>query len=393
MHSVVDRVVANSQDDGITIYWPDGSEAFFHHFWLRDCCYCEACGDPRTGKRLLLPSDVPLDIKPRRVDLNDDGTLLIVWDADEHASRYAVSWLHEHRYTPTARAERIHRPTTWSSRLSTNLPTVLYEDVSSDELANLDLLRKLRDYGFVIVRDGPREPNAVTILGNLIGDLEEATYGTVVDITPLSEPVTLADTMIAQAPHTDEGFRYSPPGIIVFYCQRPAAHGGDTILVDGFHLGNRLRQDSPAAFELLASQPQSFARSVEKDGIDLRSRATVFVVDEFGEMAGIRFSARSTAPLDVSADKIRVLHAAKRQLSSLFLSDDNQLIIRFAPGDAVLFDNHRVMHGRTAFADPNRFIKQCNVRREQFHERLRATARRLGFTDEANQILSAGAIG
>ena len=72
------------------------------------------------------------------------------------------------------------------------------------------------------------------------------------------------------------------------------------------------------------------------------------------------------------------------------LSPSNQIEIALKAGDSVLVDNHRVLHARTAFSDTDRFVQICNVSREDFHNRLRLLARKLGHVDEANQILSAG---
>ena len=53
-----------------------------------------------------------------------------------------------------------------------------------------------------------------------------------------------------------------------------------------------------------------------------------------------------------------------------------------ASGEGILIDNHRVLHGRTAF-DPasGRHIRLCHVPREEFHGRLRELARRLDPPD------------
>ena len=75
-------------DNGIEITWSDGFKSFFHSIWLRDCCYCEHCGDTYSSKRYIVPSDIPLDIKPNSVAVDADGNLSIAWQPDNHASQY-----------------------------------------------------------------------------------------------------------------------------------------------------------------------------------------------------------------------------------------------------------------------------------------------------------------
>ena len=62
-------------------------------------------------------------------------------------------------------------------------------------------------------------------------------------------------------------------------------------------------------------------------------------------------------------------------------------------GDTVFFDNRRVMHARRAFADPARHLRICNLSRDDFHQRPRLAAARLGFDAGARQVLPAGVSG
>ena len=64
-----------------------------------------------------------------------------------------------------------------------------------------------------------------------------------------------------------------------------------------------------------------------------------------------------------------------------------------APGDLLVIDNHRVLHGREAFdaAAGERHIQCCNVERDDFHNNYRRLAKRLGVGDWGKR-LSAGVI-
>ena len=67
-----------------------------------------------------------------------------------------------------------------------------------------------------------------------------------------------------------------------------------------------------------------------------------------------------------------------------------QLRYLMRPGDLHIFDNQRVLHGRTAF-DPEagpRHLQQCSVNRDEFHNCLRLLARDLG--DPSQELTMAG---
>ncbi len=63
-----DRVIALDDDAaGLTLHWGDGREQRFTPRDLRISCRCANCRDEVTGKRLLEPDTVPLDIRVTRI--------------------------------------------------------------------------------------------------------------------------------------------------------------------------------------------------------------------------------------------------------------------------------------------------------------------------------------
>ena len=60
----------------LTVDWNDGRVSRFHHIWLRDNCTCGECGTTETGDRYLELRDIPEDVSPQQVGV-DDGVLAI----------------------------------------------------------------------------------------------------------------------------------------------------------------------------------------------------------------------------------------------------------------------------------------------------------------------------
>ena len=375
----------------LRIRWADGHESVFHYIWLRDCCYCATCGDSYSSKRYLVPHEIPPASSPNAVELSPEGGVTILWDPDNHRSHYAAAWLRRHCYSDAARAQRRHHPRPWDAAAAASLPPVHYEAVRDSDSARLDLLRRLRDHGFALLLDGPQTADGITQIAGLVGTLEQATYDQVFDIRPESAPQLMGNLNRAVPPHNDEPFRFTPPGIATLQCLTPADEGGESLLVDGFHVAALLRAQDPEAFDLLARIPQGYHRFHEGQ-VDLRVRSRVIRLDEEGEVIGFRFHTRSLAPLDVPGELVEPLYAANQALCRLLSDPANQFRRRLAPGEALLFDNHRVLHAREAFGG-NRHMRLCNVSREEFHQTLRLLARRLGHREEADARLAAGATG
>ncbi len=384
------QVTAIQEKDGVTLTLPDGTSRFFHYVWLRMCCRCDVCGHGYEGTLTLQPCDVPLDIQPVKVRCSD-GKLDIAWSTDRHESQYDVPWLFRNAYAKEDREYRKHRPTLWNREIFNTVPAVDYQAVREDNEHYMTLLRSLRDYGFVIVRDGPQDIGSGETMAGLLGEIAESTYGRLFDLNPSSNNVTFGNTMNTVPPHTDEAYLHSPPGINVLHCLRPANKAGESVLVDGFHLAEQLRLHDPQHFEVLTTIPQSYHRIVQDLGIYHNIRGTVIKLDSDDDVVGFRYHTRTAAPLDVPTEDVIRVHAANAELSRRMLEDDNQACFKLQSGEAVFFDNHRVMHARKAFSDPHRHMQISAVSRAQFHRKLRMTAYKLGYRDEAEQLLASGA--
>jgi DUF971 family protein len=382
----------DQQDQGLTVTWLDGHQRFYHYVWLRSCCYCSQCGSTYLGTSTLQPCDVGLEIIPKNV-IGTDDAIDIVWADDLHESRYSASWLRENAYHKADRVRRKHQPVTWNSDISASPPTVEFSQARSSNEQLLDFLRKLRDYGFVIVRNGPYEVGSVETVAALISEIADSAYGKIFDLNPSKTALTFGNTMNFVPPHTDEAYLYSPPGVNILHCVHQAENGGESLLVDGFYLSNQMREHHPDHFETLTTIPQPYHRIVPDDGVYQRMCGQVIKVDNEGDVVGFRFHTRSAAPLDVPEGNVLQVHAANVELSRMMLQEESQACFKLESGDAVFFDNHRVMHARKAFDDPHRHMQIANVSRERFHLKLRVTAAELGHKDEANQILNAGVAG
>jgi len=170
---------------------------------------------------------------------------------------------------------------------------------------------------------------------------------------------------------------------------RPAEDGGDSVLVDGFSIGEQLRREDPDGFSLLATCSVPFHRRHDCS-IDQQARARLFVLDNLGQISGVRVHTRSAAPLDLPMELVEPYYNAYQRLCTLMLTRNNQIHFRLNAGDAVVFDNQRVLHARERYSDINGFLQICNVSRESFHERLRLLALKLGCNKEAHQVQISG---
>lgn len=364
----------------MVVEFSDGSLRSFHHQWLRHCCYCEACGNPADGIRFCTVISFDSDIAPNSVRA-ESGDLTITWP-DGHNSCYGADWLIHHDYSEEGRARRSSwKPTTWRSELADDFPSIEWAAASDGGSGQLKMYRLLSDFGIVRISGLGTNPTQTEALAGLAGPIHETTvYGRIYDVQ--AEPVAKlgAKTGMPQAPHIDDAFYYSQPGIDIFHCLVNTDEGGESIYVDGFAIAEALRVEAPEAYGLLTTVPVPHIRRHPGE-IDIRCRGPLISLDEFAQPCGIRYFDRALGPLDIAPEIVEPMYNAIRQYNTRMISDNFIAKIRVKPGEGVLIDNHRVMHGRTAF-DPSlgRHIRLCHVPRDEFHGRLRELSRRLDPT-------------
>jgi len=377
---------------GLELRWGDGHSSRFHHIWLRDSCGCALCKDPHSHQKLVSLRTIPRDVAPESAAVADDGMLEIVWAGDGHRSRYPAAWLRRHDYTRSERQRRRYRPATWDGSRHNDLPEMRYADLGErGGEGDLRLLELIRDHGFALVRETPTDPATTTDVATRIGHFKATHFGVGLgEIATVPDARNIAYTSAWIAPHTDNAFDHSPPGPSIFHCVvADQPEGGDSLLADGFRLAEVLRAEHPEAFAILSTLwLQQYALD---EGSEVRGEGPVFTLDPDGHVVGVRYCECTQAPLDVPEEMVEPAYDALRLMAEMV--EDPRFFIRFRlrPGDLLVYDNERVLHGRTAFGSQggHRMLRACYLDRESFHNRLRILGRRFGRPD-ADWVLPRG---
>jgi len=358
----------------LRVAWQSGSESRFPHIWLRDNCRCARCRDPRNGQRLFDVLDLPAEPHPLEAKL-EDGNVVIRWADENHESRYACGWLATHDLSPLARAQRRSSLRYWGAEIANCLPQADWPRVAVEPAEELRLLGDLAAFGFALLRKVPLEKGQVTTVGDRLGHVRVTNYGRLFDVVSLPNPNNLAFTAAALGVHTDNPYRDPTPGLQLLHCLEADAPGGETLLVDGFRGAEALRRRHPDDFDILARLPMSFHFADAQ--ADLRAASPMISIDFEGTVRAVHFNNRSMAPLDLPDSQIAGWYAAYRRFAALLREPEGELRIRLSPGDLLIMENNRALHGRTAF-DPNRgrrHLQGCYVDKDGVESRRRVLQR------------------
>ncbi len=374
-------------DNGlIRLDWSDSTSSIFHPIWLRDNCRCESCGDPAIGYRNLRLTSLDLDIMPHTLT-TDPEQLSVTWP-DDHRSIFSSAWLRVHTYEDSARAARAFKSTLWDQGFRDLPPRFEYAEVEANDACLLQVLQQVRDHGICFLRGAPTEPGILESFVRRFGFPQESNFGRVQDLVFDPNKRSIAHDVKALKPHTDEPYRASPPGLLLFHCITNDQTGaGSSLFMDGFEIAERLRASDPEGFNALCTNAQSFRRHFEGD-VDLIAEFPILNLDELGNLCGVRINDRVAAPLSIDPDQVAIFYRGLQRL--LEFAEDDQLMMKITlqPGDIAIIDNHRILHGRSDLTiNGQRWLQWIQIERGDFHSSLRIIADQLGLARDANPLL------
>ncbi|MEM1332283.1 MAG: TauD/TfdA family dioxygenase [Actinomycetota bacterium] len=346
----------------------DGVVRRLNRFWLRDNC-------PENGDRASLFR--PFNVAEMSDDLTIDGAEIVDTELRLTFSDGCTGWFGADLLATSIPDDA--RPD-WAPFDSSCTPTEIeFRHDLADSADHHRLLDAVRRDGFALVTGVADDAEATETLASWLGPIRATDFGRVFDIISELDPFTPSQSTSALDPHTDDPYRYHPPGVSILHCMSPCeGDGGASTITDGFAIARSIAADDPAAFELLTTVEVPYvhqrARSVDQGAaVDLRAAAPIVSLDHAGHICGIRFHERSMAPLRLDPDLVDAFYRALMQFSRRALSAEFSYGRRLAAGEAIVYDNQRVLHGRSTITGANgrRHLRLCTVDRDQVHSRLR----------------------
>ena len=137
------------------------------------------------------------------------------------------------------------------------------------------------------------------------------------------------------------------------------------------------------AFALLSTVAMTFRFADDK--ADLEAKQTLITADMDGVITAVHFNNRSADWLDAPIDLATRWYMAYRIFGQILKRPELELVFKLGPGDCVVMQNDRALHGRTAF-DPNlggRHLQGCYIDRDGIESRRRVLRRNAPSRNEA----------
>jgi len=316
----------------------DDREQIVSARWLFD--HADEAREPASGQR-----------RHGALDLEDALVLRAGLEGDRLVAHFAsgVRSLALARL-PTARPASSELALWPTPELCTACAPVDFSAYLADDAALAEALSRVARFGLVLLSGAGDDPGAVERAVERFGFIRETNYGRLFDVRVEAEPSNFAFTERALDLHGDNPYRDPVPTLQLLHAiKADDAGGGETLFVDGFAHAEALRRERPAAFEILAREPVRFTFR-EASGAAWSARYPILETDGAGGLRAVRVNHRSLdlelrdaegqdAWYDAYLDLYRRLHAPGTAFER-----------RLQPGEFVIFDNRRLLHGRRAYA-------------------------------------------
>ncbi len=356
-------------EKGLDATLKNGSTTYFNYFWLRD--NCPTSFDSQTRERtfdIFHEADEPR-AKSARIS---DGALEIVWEGSEHQTRHGLDWLADYasgapRHDPADLPRRF-----WYADHYPDVARFSQPALMRDKGLVSAWIKAMLVEGVAILTDMPDSDEGLTETAKLIGHVRPTFFGEFFDVRTHIKPTNLAYTAKALELHTDTPAEDVAPGVQFLHCRANSVEGGANLFLDGAAAATDLRTENPRDFALLSETLIPYY--CEHDTYDVRSRQRVIELDDHGEVSGVTISQHMADVFDLPQAFLDDYYPAFRRFGRMLQSNKYLMRFRLGAGECIVFDNHRIVHGRASYTaeSGDRHLRGCYTDRGEMRSTYRA---------------------
>ncbi|KAG9588191.1 Trimethyllysine dioxygenase, partial [Aureobasidium melanogenum] len=316
------------------------------------------------------------NIKPTKLNIQtkEKQTIQIEWQ-DGHQSEYPLKVLRKGRPTHTSVQRRgLVEQVMFDKTIADKPPTVDYKSImEADGIA--EWTRQINVYGLSFVKDCPIDPEATQKLLEKIGPIRETHYGGFYDFTSNMASKDTAYTSLALEAHTDTTYFSEPAGLQMFHMlSHTDGSGGESLLVDGFAAARQLYAEDKEAYRIL-STVGIWAHASGNEDVSIQPYVCIPVLSHdpvLGHLVQVRWNNSDRAAIEAPSDMIDKWYEATRKFNGILNDPQNQYWTQLEPGMPLIFDNWRVLHGRSVFTGKRRMAGGY-INRDDFISKFKLT--------------------
>jgi trimethyllysine dioxygenase len=363
------RITSVSGEEGGLQVTLGEERKFLSWLWLRDHSQEPDAFHQKARQRLLETFRIGAVGPAERIEVAEGGDRLALHWRDGGVSRFTADYL-----AAIGAPDRIYDvlgadQVTWDASNAAEIrPTYAHEDFVGSDASLTRALQDLRRYGLITLKAVPTNIEASRKVMERIAYIRSSIFGEMWELKSDGKIADTGSTPLEISPHTDGTYNHDAPGLMSLHCLAYDATGGDNVLVDGFHIARLMQAESPELYQRLSTiaVPGQYIG----DGAYLVAQRPVFRHDANGRLVQVSFNNHDRAPFTLPEPQMSQLYEALGAFDRLIQDRANQFAFGQRPGDMVIFDNWRLLHGRHAFTGQRHMVGSY-LNREDFESRLR----------------------
>ena len=360
--------------DNKVFFEKQGAKKEIHPFWLRERVNSENFLDQKTQQRLFDPTRLKSSSEISKVNISDKF-LEVSFKDGAYAKLVIENILKE--FEKDNELYFINK-ISWKSDFQSNNNYKFNKNFFEEKIMYESLLDFYK-YGFVIFENVPTKDNFIVNFANSIGSIRRTNFGEFFNVKSKPNPNDLAYTSLPLAPHTDNPYRKPVPCIQLLHCIENEVGGGLSTLVDGLAVTEELKKEHPSFFQILTEIKVRF--QFVDDNVVLEDWAEMIQLDENKKLKQVRFSPRLDFVPLMDKEKLELYYAARNKISEMYNSKKFRIEFKLKPGDLLMMDNYRLLHGRTEYNanEGNRFLQGCYIDYDSTEGKLKHLKRKFNI--------------
>ena len=360
--------------DNKVFFEKQGAKKEIHPFWLRERVNSDNFLDQKTQQRLFDPTMLKNSSEISKVNISDKF-LEVSFKDGSYAKLVIENILKEFE-----RDNELYfiNKISWKSDFQ-NKNIYKFSKNFFEEKIMYETLLDFYKYGFVIYENVPTQDNFIVNFANSIGSIRRTNFGEFFNVKSKPNPNDLAYTSLPLAPHTDNPYRKPVPCIQLLHCIENEVGGGLSTLVDGLAVTEELKKEHPSFFQILTEIKVRF--QFVDDNVVLEDWAEMIQLDENKRLKQVRFSPRLDFVPLMDKEKLELYYAARNKISEMYNSEKFRIEFKLKPGDLLMMDNYRLLHGRTEYNanEGNRFLQGCYIDYDSTEGKLKHLKRKFNI--------------
>lgn len=351
------------------------------HLWLRDACPCAQCVDPHSGQKTFSTTDLPDRMKVEHAELDADGSLTVVWSSDllsggdRHTSTFPAKEVQSWSNTEAPRSAVVTADAPyakmWDGKeyqglLDRGSCRVSYDAWINDDEAFWAAFADLSMTGLIFVTGVPHGEDQVERIAGRIGQLQHTFYGRTWDVKSKPRAENVAYTSAFLGLHQDLTYHNPMPKLQLLHCLENSCEGGESLFSNSLRAAHELLMTSPRDYKTLSKHPVFF--HYQKAGHHyFQYHSTIQTWGTNAPRATYWAppfqTTFSRSPGIGGHQSMLAWKSAATRFQNIAESPDNMVEVKLQPGECVIFDNKRVLHGRRQFAttEGSRWLKGCYI--------------------------------